>query len=255
MADFDLPVGLQPLADQAVIAADGDGIATEYNIGTLLGPTGARFEIVIAAIGTQGQGALVVVPGQAWDKRAGKRKLPQGCLQKPVCLSVPASDEFDRSVVNTGSSIQAWLGWLGSDQYSSVSFGQEEEHSFKFEDQETGVPCGGQGQVRHSLSSPRRTRRCRHPGSRACGRSSNSGPKAGDEAVKHGEPLAGDLGCSKGKRRYWLCVGALQEGRCLVLQLLPQELRLQKRSPSSSRPQRCELQCIPQPTQVWIQRR
>lgn len=141
MADVDLPVGLQPLADQAIIAADVDGIATEFNIGTLAGPTGAKFEIIVVAIGPQGQGALVAFPGQAWDKRAGKRKLPQGCIQKAVILSVPGADDFDRSVASSSTSVQVWLGWLGSDQYPSISFGQEEDHSFKFDDTETGLPC------------------------------------------------------------------------------------------------------------------
>eukprot|EP00438_Fugacium_kawagutii_P026206 Skav223836 [mRNA] locus=scaffold1256:194064:196363:- [translate_table: standard] len=130
----------QLLAEKAIIASDGDGTLLEFAVGTLEGPTGSHFDIVV--IGKNSSGILVCVPGSAWDKKAGKRKLPQGCLTKPISVQVAGCTAEDRSKPVPEIYLSVWVGWLGLDQYPCVTFQESGiANDFQFEDQELGTPA------------------------------------------------------------------------------------------------------------------
>ena len=122
--------------DEFIVSADG--INLEYKVGCLDSSAGP---IDIAILGVGRLGHLVCVPGAVWDKKASKRLLDTGSLSKPISLSIPACTAVDRVNAADGLSVHVWLGWLKADLLPSISFPEDLQNLYNFEDKDTRAAC------------------------------------------------------------------------------------------------------------------
>ena len=94
-----------------------------YEVGVLtVGEPSSRKSVAIIFISShEGGGVVAALPQRAWDKRAGKRKIPKGPFVKPVLIEVAAADFKDRE--RPGNTfLKVWVGVLSQAVADTVVF-------------------------------------------------------------------------------------------------------------------------------------
>ena len=85
----------------------------DYHLGTIVseseegGPT-----VRVIFVGELQSKLLVCIPGGAWHRKTVHRSIPTKFFQKPAKVSVSASSEDDRKVVDDAVVLPVWLGFL-----------------------------------------------------------------------------------------------------------------------------------------------
>lgn len=108
-----------------------DGSAElDYVIGSFSLPSEGLVPIIlITRISNQ---LLVAVPQGAWNRLRAHRVLPVSCLSKAVLAEVQTARELDREVIEGTLVQKVWIGLLGSEFESCLSFDTFDAEQFVF---------------------------------------------------------------------------------------------------------------------------
>lgn len=126
---------------KAEVILTPDGIAYAYNTGVFLSSEQSQDTVAVAIIACVEDRFLVAVPGSSWNRKADKRKLPPGTLQKAISLSVAGCAADSREEAADGISIHIWVGWLKKESRSALDFSGEDAPTIDFVDKDTEEQC------------------------------------------------------------------------------------------------------------------
>ena len=126
---------------KAEVILTPDGIAYAYNTGVFLSAEQSQDTVAVAIIACVEDRFLVAVPGPSWNRKADKRKLPPGTLQKAISLSVAGCAADSREEAADGISIHIWVGWLKKESRSALDFSGEDAPTIDFVDKDTEEQC------------------------------------------------------------------------------------------------------------------
>ncbi len=85
----------------------------DYHLGTIVSESedgGPSVRVIF--VGELQSKLLVCIPGAAWHRKTVHRSIPTKFFQKPAKVSVTASSEVDRKVVDDAVTLPVWLGFL-----------------------------------------------------------------------------------------------------------------------------------------------
>ncbi len=94
------------------VLADGK-VNLDYHLGTIVSESeegGPSVRVIF--VGELEARLLVCIPGTAWHRKTVHRSIPTKFFQKPAKVSVSASSEDDRKVVDDAVTLPVWLGFL-----------------------------------------------------------------------------------------------------------------------------------------------
>ena len=130
---------LETLRQEAILTSEG--VSESYGFGFT--STGGDPEEVTAiiVIGHVGDRFLVAVPHAVWNRRADKRHLPPGALEKPISVSVAGCTAAAREVAVVEFTVRLWVGWLKKSLRTEIDFAEPAEVQHRFVDEDSQTPC------------------------------------------------------------------------------------------------------------------
>ena len=130
---------LESLKSEAILTPEG--VEHSFNLGSFSFADSSEDVVAVAIIACVQDRFLVAFPGSVWNRRVDKRKLPAGCLEKPISLSVPGCSAESREDPIPDSSIHLWVGWLKKEFLGKVDFTSPSGHTFEFIDRDSEEAC------------------------------------------------------------------------------------------------------------------
>lgn len=136
----DTTAGEEDLAFHAIVPEIGV-VISNYICGTFLALDFSAESTSIAIIACVGPRALLVVPGECWDKKVKSRKLPKGALEQAINVRVPGCGLDDRENPLDECTLNVWIGCLKADFGNYIDFTSSQEPTTGFLSREAADQC------------------------------------------------------------------------------------------------------------------
>ena len=108
-----LEVSFAELAAEAVVQP-GE-VQSAYSLGIFEAVAEGQPSVSVIVVVAQNSKVLVAVPKTAWDKKASKRNLPSGFIDRAIPVNILGCTFEERDTVHEGLTVDVWLGFFEGD--------------------------------------------------------------------------------------------------------------------------------------------
>lgn len=131
-----LEVSFAELAAEAVVQP-GE-VQSAYSLGIFEAVAEGQPSVSVIVVVAQNSKVLVAVPKTAWDKKASKRNLPSGFIDRAIPVNILGCTFEERDTVHEGLTVDVWLGFLKETFWKDILFVDDRSSDLDF----TGKPTG-----------------------------------------------------------------------------------------------------------------
>ena len=134
-----LEVAFAELAAEAVVQP-GE-VHSAYSLGIFEAVAEGQPSVSVIVVVAQNSKILVAVPKTAWDKKAAKRNLPAGFIDRAIAVNIVGCSFEERDTVQEGLTVDIWLGFLKEAYWKDILFVDDRSADLDFTGKPTGASC------------------------------------------------------------------------------------------------------------------